>query len=275
MSTATLFIVLLALSSAAYYVGRRRAFAVAGDSGRVQQLHSRPTYYGALTAIWCGIPALLLFGFWLAFESTVITQLVVSDLPENIRSLTGAELNLFINKIKNLVSGNIVSGAITTEMQRAADHYRSLQTTSKAALTVVVICLAMLGLVTVRARIKPGLRARRAPYIVPPMGDPNKIIIPGTDSPGSIGKVLEALAEDQKVATVIVRRGERFLLKIVEVRAEVVVGEVRCLNWSPEISRTPARSAGEPSNGATITGTPSSTPTCAPMPKNLPEISVC
>ena len=37
-----------------------------------------------------------------------------------------------------------------------ADHYRNLQTTSKAALAVVVISLAMLGLVGVRARIKPG-----------------------------------------------------------------------------------------------------------------------
>ena len=112
MSPATLLILLLGLSSGAYYLGRRRAFAVAVESVGIQQLHSRPTYYGALTAIWCGIPALLLFGFWLAFESTVITQLVVSDLPENIRSLTGAELNLFINKIKNMVSGNDV----------AADH---------------------------------------------------------------------------------------------------------------------------------------------------------
>ena len=162
MPPATLFFVLLALSSAAYYVGRRRAFAVAGKAAGIQKLHSRPTYYGALTAIWCGVPALLLFGFWLVFESTVITQLVVSDLPENIRSLSVAELNLFINKFKNMVSGNIVSGDITPALQTAADHYRNLQTTSKAALAVVVISLAMLGLVGVRARIKPGLRARNS-----------------------------------------------------------------------------------------------------------------
>ena len=160
MSPATLFIVLLALSGAAYHVGRRRAFAVAGKAAAGQKLHSRPTYYGALTAIWCGIPALLLFGFWLAFESSIITQLVVSDLPENIRGLAGAQQNLFINKIKNMVSGNIVSGEITPAMQAAADHYRSLQTTSKAALAVVVISLAILGLLGVRARIKPDMRAR-------------------------------------------------------------------------------------------------------------------
>ena len=64
-----------------------------------------------------------------------------------------------------------------------------------------------------------------------------KIILPGTDSPHSMMKVLESIADQQGVATIIVRRGERFLLKVMEVRKEVLVGEVRCLNWSPEISR--------------------------------------
>jgi hypothetical protein len=69
------------------------------------------------------------------------------------------------------------------------------------------------------------------------MSGDKKIIVPGTDHPGSLAKVLEALAGEQRVATVIVRRGERFLLKITEMRKEVVVGEVRCLHWSPEMSR--------------------------------------
>jgi len=69
------------------------------------------------------------------------------------------------------------------------------------------------------------------------MSGDKKIIVPGTDRPGSITKVLEAFAESQRVCTLIVRRGERFVLKIVEVRKEVVVGEVRCLHWSPEMTR--------------------------------------
>ena len=160
MSPATLLIILLALSSLAYYVGRRKAFAVAGGASKIRDLHSRPTYYGTLTAIWCGIPAVLLFGFWLAFESSVITQLVVSDLPEEIRSLPAARLNLVVNDIRNLVSGNIVSGKIDPTMQAAAEHYRNLQATSSAALAVIAIAVAMLGLVAVRAKIKPTLRAR-------------------------------------------------------------------------------------------------------------------
>ena len=70
------------------------------------------------------------------------------------------------------------------------------------------------------------------------MSGDKKIIVPGTDHPGSLRKVLESFADQQRVATVIVRRGERFLMKIMEVRKEIVVGEVRCLNWSAEMGRT-------------------------------------
>jgi hypothetical protein len=69
------------------------------------------------------------------------------------------------------------------------------------------------------------------------MSGDKKIIVPGTDNPGTLSKVLEALVDQQRVATVIVRRGERFIMKLVEFRKEVLVGEVRCLHWSPEMSR--------------------------------------
>lgn len=69
------------------------------------------------------------------------------------------------------------------------------------------------------------------------MSGDKKIIVPGTDHPGTLTKVLESLADQQRVATVIVRRGERFLLKLMEIRKEVLVGEVRCLHWSAEMSR--------------------------------------
>jgi phosphate transport system permease protein len=96
----------------------------------------------------------------LAFESTIITTLVVADLPEEIRALPEARLNLVVNDIKNLVSGNIVSGEIDPVMQAAADRYRSLQSISKAALAVIAICFAILGIIIVRAKISKALRAR-------------------------------------------------------------------------------------------------------------------
>jgi phosphate transport system permease protein len=160
MSPLTLLSILLGLSTLAYYLGRRKAFALAGDISAIQKLHSRPTYYGLLTALWCGIPTLILCGFWLAFESSIITRLVVADLPEAMRNLPQAHLNLIVNDIRNLVSGNIVSAKANPVIQAAADHYHNLQTTSEAALAVVAVSMAIVSLVFVRAKITPTLRAR-------------------------------------------------------------------------------------------------------------------
>ena len=160
MSPATILTALLILSSAAYYVGRRKAFAVAGKAGGTRYLHSRPIYYGALTALWCGIPALLLFGLWLAFDDKIITNLVVSGLPEAIRTLPENRLNLVVNDIKNLVNGNVVAAAVTATIQEAAAHYKNLKATSNAALAVGMLSLSIVGTVMVRRRISPTLRAR-------------------------------------------------------------------------------------------------------------------
>ena len=155
-----LIFVLLALSSLAYTLGRRRAFSAAGGGVHTKILHSRPAYYGMLTALWCAIPAFLLLGFWLAFETRFITALVVADLPEEIRSLPADRLNLIVNDIRNLVSGNIVSGQIDQTMQAAANRYIHIQSVSHLALAAAAIALAVAGALLVSAKITPKTRAR-------------------------------------------------------------------------------------------------------------------
>jgi phosphate transport system permease protein len=155
-----LMIVLLALSAAGYYLGRRKAFALDAGGRAAARLHSRPVYHGALVALWCGLPALLLFGLWLACENQIITQLVVNGLPEPVRGLPEDRLNLVLNDIRNLVSGSIGSRPADSAMQAAADHYRSLRSVSHAALAVVTMALAVAAGLFVRGRIAPGLRAR-------------------------------------------------------------------------------------------------------------------
>jgi phosphate transport system permease protein len=113
-----------------------------------------------LTALWCGIPALMVFGLWVAFEPSIIINLVVAELPENMRNLPPDRLNLVLNDIRNLVAGNILSGSSDPVMEAAADHYRQLQAISKGALSVVALVAATLGMGLVWRRISPGLRAR-------------------------------------------------------------------------------------------------------------------
>jgi phosphate transport system permease protein len=148
------------MSAAAYYIGLRRSVAVAGGPGKVQSLHSRPPYYGLLTALWCGLPALIVFSGWQIFETDIITHTVIGALPEQLKEASADRINLIVNDIRNLVSGNIVSGQMSPEMVAAADHYRKLQHISHSALAVVVIAIAIAGLVVIRQCIKTSTRAR-------------------------------------------------------------------------------------------------------------------
>ena len=160
MSLELLLITILLLSSVAYYAGKKKAFAIADRAGGIKSLHSRPTYYGALTALWCGIPALIIFVVWQVFETGIITSMIVSELPEQIRSLPENRLYLVVNDIKNLVNGNITSGEISPALTTAAEKYRSLSAISNGALSVCALSLCILSALLVRAKITPTLRAR-------------------------------------------------------------------------------------------------------------------
>ena len=100
------------------------------------------------------------FGFWLAFESNIITQLVIADLPENLRNLPSARLNLIVNDIRNLVSGNIVSHRADANVQAAAVRYQNLVSISHAAMAVVALTLAIAGGTFTLTRIRAEQRAR-------------------------------------------------------------------------------------------------------------------
>lgn len=158
MSISTLLLFLTGLTLAAYYLGIRRSLIVAGSAGR-RALNSLPGHYGMLAALWCLVPALIIVLLWVVFQEAVVTHLVVAALPPE-QAAHEAELTLVINDIKNLASGNIVSGEETPAMRAAADRYLQLQSLSRAALSVIATVLAMLGTGLVWRRINPEMRAR-------------------------------------------------------------------------------------------------------------------
>ena len=86
--------------------------------------------------------------------------MVIADLPAEIRNLPADRLNLIVNDIRNLVSGNIVSADIDQTMRSAADHYVELQAISHAALGVVILTMGMAAIAILMRIIAPGLRAR-------------------------------------------------------------------------------------------------------------------
>jgi len=162
MQPTTLILILLILSAAGYYLGRKRALRVGSEhAGGVRKLHSLPSYHGYLLAIWAGIPALIILSLWLAVAPQVITQLVVSGLPEGIQNPPPERLGLVMNDIRNMVEGNIVSGEVDETMKDAAAHYTQLQQTSDTAIAAIALLLSAGGIFLGWKMVSPRLRARR------------------------------------------------------------------------------------------------------------------
>ena len=68
--------VLLALIAIAYQMGLSQSRNLAGKGNNSAKLHSRPGYYGALVALWCGIPAFLILIVWYIVVPNVLNHVV-------------------------------------------------------------------------------------------------------------------------------------------------------------------------------------------------------
>lgn len=157
MNNFSLFIVVIILSAIGFYLGRGRSFKAV--NGEIRRLHSLPAYYGLYVALWCGIPGVIIFGLWIAFQSSVIMSLVVSDLPPEIQSLSKEQLSLVINDIRNAAQG-IIKEQPEEFLLAAAGHYNRLKGTGFLALAAVALSFCTGGMAFSMRYIRPAMRAR-------------------------------------------------------------------------------------------------------------------
>ena len=124
MQSITLILLLGFLAIGAFYLGRDHSLSLVGGPGKGMALHSLPGYYGCFVAIWVVLPALTLLLGWVLIEPKVVTALVVNGLPDSYQSLSTGELNLLVNNIRNLASGDVVSVSID---EKSSESRRSIQ----------------------------------------------------------------------------------------------------------------------------------------------------
>jgi phosphate transport system permease protein len=160
MQTTTLLLVLAAISVVAFSAGRNRALQAVGGPGRIQHLHSLPGYYGYFTALSCLVPALALILLWSFAEPRVISALIVKALPDAERSLSAGQLDLLVNNIRNLATGDVVSGNVDAVLQESAARFQAYTANARRLLGVLVVSIALLGGVLAYRRIQPAFRAR-------------------------------------------------------------------------------------------------------------------
>jgi phosphate transport system permease protein len=160
MQTSTLVLVLIGLAILGYRLGRHRALATVGGARGIRNLHSLPSYYGLLTAMWCAIPALIVVALWTFVDQTVITHLVVERMPEELRTLPADRLGLVMNDVRNVVNGAVPSDFVSPEARAAAETYRHFQSLGRSVIAVLALGVAIATIVVVKRLISPTMRAR-------------------------------------------------------------------------------------------------------------------
>ncbi|WP_249977225.1 phosphate ABC transporter permease subunit PstC [Vreelandella olivaria] len=159
MSNLALIATLLLIMAMAYHLGLTRSRAVAAEQD--VRMHSRPGYYGALVALWCGLPAFGLFLLWSFLAPQLIEMLVTQQLPtELVASMSDRELTTMLRRISAVAEGRNVAGGATPEELLAANHMARLQTFELYSLVAVMAVMAVGGLVYARRHISPQWRAR-------------------------------------------------------------------------------------------------------------------
>jgi phosphate transport system permease protein len=161
MSTGALLLVIAAMAVLAYWLGKFRSLATVGGGRGIRKLHSLPSYYGLLTALWCALPCLLVVVVWLAFQDRILTALVAAGMGAAAPA-DPAALGLLMNDVHNALAGAVPLEFLEPHAQQAVAHYQRLRTTSALALTGIVLVLGLLAMLVVRSRIAPDLRARNA-----------------------------------------------------------------------------------------------------------------
>jgi phosphate transport system permease protein len=150
-------LLIAAMSSVAYYVGRRAGSAYIG--GPVKP-HSLPAHHGAFVAIWVGVPALILVLLWQFFEGFALDRLILSSLPGTLTEGADAtRLNLILSEIKNVAAGNIFTPP-SPETTAAAARYSAWNDIATAAMFVAALAVMILALLVARSRLAPRFRAR-------------------------------------------------------------------------------------------------------------------
>ncbi|NQY59928.1 phosphate ABC transporter permease subunit PstC [Cognatishimia sp.] len=185
-----LVLIVLALATVGFFVGRMRALQSAGGDSR--NLHSLPYYYGTNVALMVMVPALLVLCVWTLLQPVIIDSSISSTLPASAIP-EGSTIGLVMSEVRRvsegldlLVAQGLMSEAqsqslraeftdvrarlaevgvaLGTDVQssvlKAAQTHRSMSANGSLIVTVLVLSLAIAGAGFSIAQTDKNFRAR-------------------------------------------------------------------------------------------------------------------
>ncbi|HEX5007069.1 MAG TPA: phosphate ABC transporter permease subunit PstC [Hyphomonadaceae bacterium] len=152
---------LLAVASAAFFLGRRKAVALAGANARA--LHSRPNYHGYLVALWALGPSLAVLFIYALAGNTLADRLATAQMPAALSALPPFEQTVQIDAARALASGSSTiapEGALAGPVRELAHAISVQRGAIKLWASLAAGLLSLIGLALGLARVRKDRRAR-------------------------------------------------------------------------------------------------------------------
>jgi len=157
MSLSALLTLIFTLAISAWYFGQQRALLFRHKT----TLHSQPRYHGAYVALWCGLPALLIFLLWTTISPGIIDSILADTFSAETSIVSSSDIGLLLNEVKNLAAQGQLDGA-EPEVQELARQYLGLQSSSRLYQAILVVIIALAGGFWAIRRLTANYRTRNA-----------------------------------------------------------------------------------------------------------------
>ncbi len=144
----------------AFFAGRSRSLAIATNVGGIPYLNSLPFYYGALTAVWCAIPSLVVLLIWNFADNYFISNMIVAELPESALELVEGKKDLLVNQVYNVAEGIMPREMAPDYIVAASERLEVILWWNRMLLAVVCLSIGILGSLFVWMKITPKFKAR-------------------------------------------------------------------------------------------------------------------
>ena len=152
-----LLVLLFGFSLFAYWSAKNRSRQLAYANGGLRYLHSRPSYYGSLSAMLAVIPAAIIYVLWGMFSPGLIESFVMADVPKQVLA-GGTEHSLLYSQVQH-----VAQGITTTEevwLSKAAAHYLNLISLGITIRFITLVTLSLFGVAIGWRLVQPKVKAR-------------------------------------------------------------------------------------------------------------------
>jgi phosphate transport system permease protein len=154
MNASSLLFMIVGLSLISYFTARHKSLSSSYDI----RFKALPKHFGYITALWSGLPALILIILWAMLKPAYIHDQIIQTLPESLLNQSADSLELYVNRINLAIEDGVeVDDPV---IQRAIDRYTEIDSYSRWLMTGLVFLIGLSGIIFAMSKSLIRIQAR-------------------------------------------------------------------------------------------------------------------